>query len=128
MYKISPCFRSIYVFFLNLRYFASPPILTVMHLCIMLYSYWMPLDLASPMDDFFIVISCKATIDRYLVDKGDKGAIEDGRLDYANGASSYFICLFSKPRFSGFGPVILLPARQQRIGAFNFPIALKHTL
>ena len=42
MYKFPPYFCSIYVFLPNLCFFASP-ILTMMHLCIMLYMYWMPL-------------------------------------------------------------------------------------
>jgi len=39
--NFSPHFCSIYAILLNLRLFPSP-ILTMMHLCIMLYTYWTP--------------------------------------------------------------------------------------
>src|SRR6218665_2593651 len=42
MYKFSLCFHPIYMFLLNLSFFASP-ILAMMPLCLLLYTYWMPL-------------------------------------------------------------------------------------
>jgi len=42
-FKISPCFRQIYVFFTYFICFSSPPTFTMMHLCITQCTYWTPL-------------------------------------------------------------------------------------
>ena len=42
IYTLSPHVHKIYIFCL-VYVFCFPPILTMMHLCIMLYMYWMPL-------------------------------------------------------------------------------------
>jgi len=43
IHKFSPVLVELRIFLLNLRFFL-PPILTMMHLCIMLYTYWTPLN------------------------------------------------------------------------------------
>src|SRR6218665_1528244 len=48
---MSPHFHKIYVLFASFTLFASLPILTLMHLCIMLYMYWTPLHVEAGLVD-----------------------------------------------------------------------------
>ena len=53
-----PYFRSIYVFLPNLRFLLCP-ILPMMHLCIMLYTYWTPLSTDKPLQAVIPIKLCQ---------------------------------------------------------------------